>query len=1254
MAPPDDTSNTNDATTQASGGQSATHPRSELFTIAAAPATGKEKNTIRMELIPVACWKLNDVRFAFGSSFVLPATKSEFVELASLRKQHPRAPMSVFGHADPAGDDTFNKQLSGHRAKSIYAVLVRDTAMWESIYQSGQNEGWGLGSVQQMLTAIGHPAGPPTGTMNATTRTAVEQFQAGAGLRVDGDPGKNTREKLFAAYMDFLSPEKVQKSEFLAKGLDPNGKGDFQGCGEFNPVTVFSQSEAAAFAGSSNKTARDAANAVNRRVMVLLFRAGTEVQPTRWPCPRASEGTAGCIRRFWSDGQTRRTPRGARREFKDAKDTFACRFYHRLVVSSPCEGVTPEPPVTLLVNPVLTFGAHVPEQTVTAATNNAAPARAAQADKTKTADVTAAPSPSVSPGQRVVVVKKPDTSPQFASVILRTDAEFDGRGTFTRSSNRIKFFNGTFPHDEILFNGRDNVFAGANLRAGVTVLAQGARRSASMDDITLSLTLTAGTKRIGPPATAKMTAIEVTLDICKRRTAAASDPVALSAAAKVSPGRTVHLQSTPKQRARAMLIVRRVLPRAFTGTLELTPDPGVTLFDNEALTAGEVALASPIPITHDGTFPATGRRFFVEGTTVSTAAREVRITLGVQGGEPDADHVRLTVVQVKLDICPARDTANVDPAPLSDASKTATGRFLHVQDSANHHGRALMLLKVVPADWEGQLTLAPIEARRPRVAVFLSETGGAALANPLNVPHTAASSAAGIQRWAEGTRVSGVLRDTGFKLGIREVEDDIDLVAITVVRLKSLSADVPSTPAKTNRLGNSLVPRHTFAKGTGALAAADYSENFSTNPPLVLIEDSIRATDQINLTVVIEPAGIPTRWECTRDTRPAPNGDSAEIIALSANAAPTLTPDAGDPLKATLSADAAGSFFLRAYVDTNNTLTFNGNNAANVRVDREPYIVMPLVLVHVVGFTNSSVTRQANARLIPAAPTAATGVQVTTGLFTNPARAGCHNDAIVEVIGGAADGLRGLGSLFAGWVNNELASPGSTTVPPTEDNVANFQDPAPPNAVHPRFTVWVNPPTHGLFQLFRPVPPPPAFTVQAGPVLDTTNFGREGTGGNRCVGTEGAPGPPLPIRKTAKPSAVGAGNVGQRWRIQMWDSPGDSCPRRHEGFPAARLIDYRFNIDFLSSLVFWTNVSGVQRPTVHAACRLYSHVITNTWTIRIAMTFNAAGASAITTPLAIAMVQDVLPVKKAQPVDGSNLEVRGPVSLNLLIVDATT
>lgn len=1259
--PPPDTTATPD---QAPGGQSASHPSAESFPFLAAPGTGKEKNTFRLALIPVACWKLNDVRFAFGSSFVLPATKSEFVELADLRKQHPGAPMSVFGHADPVGDDAFNKALSGHRAKSVFAVLVRDTAIWESLYQSGQNEGWGIASIQQMLTAIGQSPGPVTGSMNSTTRTAVEQFQAQNGLTVDGSPGQKTREKLFLAYMDFLSPERVQKSDFLAKGADAQGKGDFQGCSEFNPVMVFSQSQTTGFAAQSDKTERNAQNAVNRRIMVLLFRPGTVVPPERWPCPRAAEGTTGCKRRFWSDGETRRSPQPSQREFKDTKDTFGCRFYHRLVASSPCEGVRPGPPVILEVNPVLTFGRHVPdptaalEKTAAPAAPSSAGARAAEAESAQAAApaaAVAAPTPTVQPGQRVVVVKKPDTNPQFASVVLQTDTDFDGRGTFTRSNNRIKFFQSVFPHAEINFNGRDNVFPGASLRAGVTVLAQGARRSTAMDDVTLTLTLTEGTRRIGPPATARMTAIDVTLDICRRRTAAATDPVALSAAQKVTPGRTVHIQSTPvKQRARAMLIVRRVLPRAFTGTLTLTPGAGVTLFDNETPTGGESPQTGIIPVAHDAVFPANGRRFFVEGTTLSTAARDVQITLGVQGGETDADHVRVTVVRVTLDIGQARDTFNVDPGALSGADKNGIGRFLHVQDAQGHHGRAMMFLKVLPQDWDGQLTLAPVEARNPRVRVFLNETGGAALANPLNVPHTAASPAGGIQRFAQGTRVSGALRDTGFKLGIRDVEDEVDRVAITVVRLRNLSADVPSSPAQTNRLGNSPVNRHTFAKGAGALNAADYSENFPTNPPLVLIKDSILATDLINLSVVIEPAGIPTRWEVTRDTRPAPNGDNAEIIALSGNAVPTLTPDSGNPLRATLLADAGGSFYLRAFVDTNGNGVFDGTDAANNRVDREPYIVMPLVLVRVSGFTNSSVTRPANARLIPVAPTANTGVRVTTGLFTNPARAGCHNDAIAEVIGGAADGLRGLNNVFAGWVNNELASPGSPTVPPTEDNVANYRDPNPPNTVHPRFTVWVRPPNHRPFQTFRPPPPVAGFTVQAGPVLDTTNFGLEGTGGNRCIGTEGAPGPPLAIRRTARPNAAGPGNVGQRWRVQMWDSPGDSCPRRHEGFAAARLTDYRFNIDFLSALVFWTNVSGVQRPTVHAACRLYSHVLTNTWTIRVAMTFNAAGVSTIHTPLAITMVQDPTPVKVAAPVDGSGIEVRGPVSLNLLIVDATT
>ncbi|MFL6393019.1 MAG: hypothetical protein ACJ71E_13345, partial [Nitrososphaeraceae archaeon] len=76
-----------------------------------------------------------------------------------------------------------------------------------------------------------------------------------------------------------------------------------------------------------------------RRVMILLFRPGTEIDPTRWPCPTVKEGTAGCRARFFSDGDTRRQNTGTEREFSRTKDTFGCRFYDRISNTSPCESL---------------------------------------------------------------------------------------------------------------------------------------------------------------------------------------------------------------------------------------------------------------------------------------------------------------------------------------------------------------------------------------------------------------------------------------------------------------------------------------------------------------------------------------------------------------------------------------------------------------------------------------------------------------------------------------------------------------------------------------------------------------------------------------------------------------------------------------------------------------------------------------------------------------------------------------------------
>lgn len=304
------------------GGVSHSHQAVDTLPVLVAPGTKGEKNTIRMELIPVACWRVNDVRFEFGSSFLLPDVVDEFAELAELCKSHAGAPLSVFGHADPVGDEAFNKTLSGRRAEAVYGVLTRDADRWERLYTSGaaNSDPWGAPAITTMEQATGKPLG----TNNSTNRKA-----------------------LYLAYMDFLCHDNagarftVPKSGFLGQGKDAGGKADFQGCSEFNPVMVFSKAENTEFSKAENKSKRDEENGRNRRVVVYLFRPGSTVPIEKWPCARSSEGTSACLKRMWSDSTTRRSNQEFRREFPKTQDTFGCRFYHRLAVSSPCEGPGP-------------------------------------------------------------------------------------------------------------------------------------------------------------------------------------------------------------------------------------------------------------------------------------------------------------------------------------------------------------------------------------------------------------------------------------------------------------------------------------------------------------------------------------------------------------------------------------------------------------------------------------------------------------------------------------------------------------------------------------------------------------------------------------------------------------------------------------------------------------------------------------------------------------------------------------------------
>ena len=161
-----------------------------------------------------------------------------------------------------------------------------------------------------------------------------------------GLPHGTSDKELMKAYLKALSPPDLQvgKTDFLAQGVDPKGKGDFQGCSSFNPVLVFSEKKNKELEGFKDKTLRNDANAPNRRVIVLLFPKDSKVKPSKWPCPSATAGIGDCLVQFHKDGDKRRKTREPERDrtFETAKTdplqgTFACSFYDQLLTSSPCE-----------------------------------------------------------------------------------------------------------------------------------------------------------------------------------------------------------------------------------------------------------------------------------------------------------------------------------------------------------------------------------------------------------------------------------------------------------------------------------------------------------------------------------------------------------------------------------------------------------------------------------------------------------------------------------------------------------------------------------------------------------------------------------------------------------------------------------------------------------------------------------------------------------------------------------------------------
>src|SRR5579884_971521 len=308
---PDSSSNTGPILDASDFGTAASHDAQTQLPILAGPSTAQEFNTVGLNLPPVACMSLHDLVFDTDSSFVMPDAARVLHNLPALRQGHRNKAgdlplISIFAHADPSGGDEYNKPLSGRRARAVYGLLIHDVTVWDRLYNS------------------------PAGGDDWKKKNVLDTIRAALG---DGAPVSH--HDLFLAYMKLLSPEALKKTDFLGRGASAAGKADYQGCSDFNPLLLLSTDENA----NLPKAQWRRLNQPNRRVVMFLFSATRKIDPSLWPCPAATEGTAGCRKRFFSDSDARRTPGDERREFSKTKDTYACRFYQYFAESSPCERI---------------------------------------------------------------------------------------------------------------------------------------------------------------------------------------------------------------------------------------------------------------------------------------------------------------------------------------------------------------------------------------------------------------------------------------------------------------------------------------------------------------------------------------------------------------------------------------------------------------------------------------------------------------------------------------------------------------------------------------------------------------------------------------------------------------------------------------------------------------------------------------------------------------------------------------------------